>query len=77
MGSDCGETVHLSEMDAESGALCRRFLRPDQAARRHHRYYCLSRSSKKKTFMNRVRLELTPGIPDQELMSRSNLNLAP
>ena len=24
----CGETVHVSEMDAESGALCRRFLRP-------------------------------------------------
>src|SRR5437588_11558675 len=23
-----GETVHVSEMDAESGALCRRFLRP-------------------------------------------------
>jgi hypothetical protein len=23
-----GETVHVSEMDVESGALCRRFLRP-------------------------------------------------
>jgi hypothetical protein len=25
--------VHVSEMDAESGALCRRFLRPSQGAR--------------------------------------------
>lgn len=26
--ANCGETVHVREMDADSGALCRRFLRP-------------------------------------------------